>query len=417
MSAEIILLNKLGVAIAADSAITVGKRAAIFNNAQKIFPFPENIPLAFLYFSSTELMGIPIDVIFRRYMESVQSRKLKLSTIRDYLQDLVQFVEKNSDYFTFQAFEPRYLQMYFSDRYQEYLQKRKVVVEQQSQPLTEKNLIRETFLALKQEFASNNQYNKKLQTLPANDYLQKKINPLIKPFLQVEAFGRDEKDDQSLQDDEATLLDYFSGFVIESFQWVSSYEEIRKTSIYLAGYGHDALFPAYGGLNLFCTLKGKVIYNEDDFGEVSQNKPGLYKTLAQDDAIESFLTGHNFESLFQIGEDLTTYIKQEIQTHIDKNPGDKTFLEKIQNLILKGVDDTLFNSDRRYRTEFEIRNSLSKMGLLDLADYAENLINLQTIRRKYELSLENQATVGGPINVAIIDKYQGVRWYKVEKKG
>jgi hypothetical protein len=416
MSAEIILLNKLGVAIAADSAITVGNRDAIFNTAQKIFPFGDKIPLAFLYYSTTEFMGIPIDVIFRRYMESVQTRKLQLNTVREYLHDFVQFIEKNGDYFTFHEFENRYLTLFFYERYKEYTQKREGIMEQQTTPISESNLIRDTFVALNNELKSKNHYQKKLQYEPSKDYIKKTVVPLIKTFLQVEVFGRDKKDEQLFNEEEAVLFEYFSGFVSECFQWVFAYENIWKTSVYLVGYGQDSLFPSYGGINLFCFLKGKLIYNEGDFGEVSQNKPGLYITLAQDDAIESFLNGLNFDSLFQIESDLTNYIKIEMQKQKEIHHGDTIFIEKLESLMVKGVEDILYNSERQRQSELNIRSSLANMGLLDLADYAENLIHLQTIRRKYELSSKNQATVGGPINVAMIDRYEGFRWYKVDRR-
>jgi len=416
MSAEIILLNKLGVAIAADSAITVGNRAAIFNTAQKIFSFGEKVPLAFLYYSATDFMGIPIDVIFRRYMESIHTRKLQLNTIREYLQDFVQFIEKNGDYFTFQELENKYLNFFFYERYKAYKQKREEILELQTTPVSEANLIRDTFVALNNDLKSKNHYQKKLQYEPSKDYIKKTVVPLIKSFLQVDVFGREKEDEQLFNDEEAILFDYFSGFVSECFQWVFAYENILKTSVYLVGYGQDSLFPSYGGINLFCFLKGRLIYNEGDFGEVSQAKPGLYITLAQDDAIESFLNGLNYDSLFQIQSDLNNYIKVEMQKQKDIHHGDTIFIEKLESLMVKGVEDILYNSDHLRQSVRNIRSSLANMGLLDLADYAENLINLQTIRRKYELSTENQATVGGPINVAIIDKYEGFRWYKVNRR-
>jgi hypothetical protein len=105
-----------------------------------------------------------------------------------------------------------------------------------------------------------------------------------------------------------------------------------------------------------------------------------------------------------------------MQKQKDIHHGDTIFIEKLESLMVKGVEDILYNSDHLRQSVRNIRSSLANMGLLDLADYAENLINLQTIRRKYELSTENQATVGGPINVAIIDKYEGFRWYKVNRR-
>jgi len=47
-----------------------------------------------------------------------------------------------------------------------------------------------------------------------------------------------------------------------------------------------------------------------------------------------------------------------------------------------------------------------------MAEYAENLISLQSLKRKYELDAQNNATVGGPTDVAIITKFEGFKWIK-----
>lgn len=412
MSAEIILLNKLGVAIAADSAITVGNRAAIFNNAQKIFPFGENIPLAFVYYSHTEFMGIPIDIIFQRYFEFYQARKTQFSTLEETVQDFTQFVEKQGVYFTFKDRESILNYRFFQSCYQEYLYAKERIESEQEEPLSFINLLRESFSRLKQNLEKRTEYNQSLTYLLPKDYLNKTIKPNIKKFLQEDVFGRNEEDEY-LTDEEAEFLDYFSGFVLECYHHASSFDLVGKTSIYLIGYGKDSLFPGYKGINLFGYLNGKLLYNDDDKDEISQNKPGLYKTLAQDDAIDAFFNnGYTFDTLYQIQLDINAYIKREMDIQKEKNPGDHPFIDQLHQALLEGLEKTIYQSENRFKSSEEIKTSISKMALLDLADYAENLINLQSIRRKYEIDSESQATVGGPINVAVIYKYKGFQWYK-----
>jgi len=67
---------------------------------------------------------------------------------------------------------------------------------------------------------------------------------------------------------------------------------------------------------------------------------------------------------------------------------------------------------KRFRQEKLTRPTMSAVSLLpmeELADLAEALVSLTSLRRRVSLS---QETVGGPIDVAIISKGDGLIWIK-----
>lgn len=62
MTAEVAILNKQAVALAADSAVTtyVGDGQKIFNTVNKLFTLSKYHPVGIMAYSSAEVMGVPL---------------------------------------------------------------------------------------------------------------------------------------------------------------------------------------------------------------------------------------------------------------------------------------------------------------------------------------------------------------------
>lgn len=69
MTAEIALLNRRALAFAADSAVTIsdGKSEKIYNSAEKIFQLSFKTPMGLMMYNTMEFVGVPIDVLVRRF--------------------------------------------------------------------------------------------------------------------------------------------------------------------------------------------------------------------------------------------------------------------------------------------------------------------------------------------------------------
>ena len=69
MTAEIAILNRTGVALAADSAATLmgGRSAKANNNADKLFHLCDGQPVGLLIFGSAEFMGVPLEPLVKEF--------------------------------------------------------------------------------------------------------------------------------------------------------------------------------------------------------------------------------------------------------------------------------------------------------------------------------------------------------------
>ena len=57
MTVEIGILNKQGIALAADSAVTIGNRQKFYNTANKLFALSKYNPVGIMVYSNSDFMG------------------------------------------------------------------------------------------------------------------------------------------------------------------------------------------------------------------------------------------------------------------------------------------------------------------------------------------------------------------------
>ncbi|MEO1551391.1 MAG: hypothetical protein AAFR93_13340, partial [Pseudomonadota bacterium] len=92
MTAEIAILNKSAVVLAADSAVTIGSggNAKIFNTANKIFELSDDNAIALMVFNRLDFMDLPIEVLAKEYRR-VRSGT-SFSTVNACKQDFLRFL-------------------------------------------------------------------------------------------------------------------------------------------------------------------------------------------------------------------------------------------------------------------------------------------------------------------------------------
>jgi ATP-dependent protease HslVU (ClpYQ) peptidase subunit len=66
MTAEVAIMNKSAIAVAADSAITVGKNK-VHRNANKIFQLCDSAPIGAMIYGSAELAGMPWETLIKLF--------------------------------------------------------------------------------------------------------------------------------------------------------------------------------------------------------------------------------------------------------------------------------------------------------------------------------------------------------------
>jgi len=86
MTAEVAILNKQSVALAADSAVTTGE-LKIFNTVNKLFALSKHQPVGIMAYNNSEVMGIPTETVIKEF------RRLRGTTKREHLEEYAQDFE------------------------------------------------------------------------------------------------------------------------------------------------------------------------------------------------------------------------------------------------------------------------------------------------------------------------------------
>lgn len=90
MTAIVGVLNKHAVAIAADSAVTMGNTHKVINSANKIFTLSKYHPVAVMTYSNAAFMGTPWDIIIKEYRKQLGDNSFPF--LEDYVNDFISFL-------------------------------------------------------------------------------------------------------------------------------------------------------------------------------------------------------------------------------------------------------------------------------------------------------------------------------------
>src|SRR5690606_5018694 len=92
MTAVVGILNKQGVALAADSAVTIGgpNGRKILNKANKVFALSKIHPVGIMIYNSASFMATPWETIIKIYRKQLGNKSH--TTLRDYKLDFLNFL-------------------------------------------------------------------------------------------------------------------------------------------------------------------------------------------------------------------------------------------------------------------------------------------------------------------------------------
>ena len=92
MTAEVGVLNSLAVALAADSAVSIGKEAdKIYTSANKIFQLSCSAPVGVMIYGNANIAGLPWETVIKTYRQQLGDKRF--DTIGEYAEDFINYVE------------------------------------------------------------------------------------------------------------------------------------------------------------------------------------------------------------------------------------------------------------------------------------------------------------------------------------
>jgi hypothetical protein len=409
MTAEIAILNKSAVVLAADSAVTISAGSSqekIFDSADKLFELSSHDPIAIMVNNNMHFMEVPLQVIVKEYRSKCAQFEKVEDAALDFLKHLEVFGNESPDEV-----------------------KRRSIVNQLTPMVAwlQKTSWNE-FMELIQDST------KRKEDKDLDEARLRIISERIK-FLEW-IFGRP-SEAGFLHESEPKLteieIEAITDVITNNFTTASAAQQTQlcelvinnvgrdwffqpTTGVIVAGFGSKELFPTLKEFQIIGMIGGALKFQTGSHVDIDRNGDrARVLPFAQRDMVERFLYGLDSDierkiktfcqrTVPEISNQLLAQMELEEealnQLEEEAKAAEKVFLDALQSDVLSLVRDD---------SQSEIEDMVEFMPKSEMARMAEALVNLTSIKRRVSRGME---TVGGPIDVAVISKAEGFVWVK-----
>ena len=408
MTAEVAILNRSAVAIAADSAVTLGLSGRkVYNTANKLFALSVTEPVAIMIYGSGSFGPIPWETVIKEYRRALGSTSF--GTIEEYAASFIEHLNS--------------LVSHISKEDQ-----RDFVYRRTCWELDE--LLKAVDHAVRRTQAGYSPPDEDELAAVVLDRIEARID-------QLKNLGYVDRFTASLMGLWVRdVLGDWSTFVDGHWQGPTLSSEAKRrlrilartslrvaeewpesSGVVVAGFGTEQLFPALSSYIVDGVIASKVRTRHDDSVRIGEHLTASILSFAQEDMVETFMNGMDPDYRDAIDEFVDTTIEMFLRHFSHQvrsliSPSDyshlTTTLSQAKSQVIdhfRGQLSTLLDQ-QNYQPIMTIVASLPKDGL---AEMAETLVNLTSFKRRVTPTAE---TVGGPIDVAVISKGDGLVWIK-----
>ncbi len=394
MTAEIGILNLRGVALAADSAVTVSGNgnAKVYNNANKIFTLGGNHSIGIMIFGNADLMGMPWEVIIKTYREEIKN--CIFDSFDDYIKSFLDFI-KNLNMINNLKGDDTAVRNYcfkvlkdITDIYEDKISERFSNEEEISKQEIE-SIIVETISEIKENVV----INPEIITIDKDNFVKAYGTKIIDLLSKILNFDIEKSTEEQFIDVifEISRRELFSD---------------SKTGLVIAGYGKEDLFPKLVEYSIDGFVLDEFKVNIEKRIDIIVGESGTTSQLvpfAQQEMVHTVLTGidPNFKN-FIVAQD--TSLADSLKNVLELDEGSR---EVIDSIFQEKIDD-MHNYSREMFSN-PVISTVDFLPVSELATMAETFVNLTSFKRRFTYQLE---TVGGPIDVLVISKGEGPIWIK-----
>lgn len=407
MTAEIVIMNKSAIALAADSAVTIGhKERKIYNTVNKLFALSKYHPVGIMIYDSADIMDIPWETVIKEFRKYLKDRRY--DKLIEYYDDFVSFIETENIIFTKECQQRYYYNLVSVYFYyvQQSIDKKVKSITDCNGGITEAEVVQITNDTIDELF-------KKIRTsefLP--EYDEKYIKEVITNYKAIISdVAETIFDKRPINKSSSTKLIKMAGYLAGK-----NAVNLGKTGVVIAGFGDKEVFPSVIDFNTEFILNNKL-------------KKYKFRQRAIDlDNTAQIMPFAQFEMPYRFMEGIDPFYSEVIENYIEKMlDGYKDVLvdnfsklsDKAKKNLKKELDDVnetilsdIIDKLQDYRNKNYVSPVLQAVAVLpkdELAAMAESLVHITSLKRKFSM---DQETVAGPIDVAIISKGDGLVWIK-----
>lgn len=409
MTAEVAVLNKTAIAIAADSMVTISsgkEKQKVYDSADKLFELSETQPMGIMLYNGMSYMEMPLAPIikdFRKLKNSFETVEQAANSFLEYLNDLGKSSSEEVKSRAEIGIVVNVLQ-HVSDRFSKGLVD---VITNSSNDESIQSKV-DSYLSriigrVATQFSEAPDPHAKFVGKTNPPQYTKRLKKLYGEL--VESFF------SNISDENRQSLIDLCGITLKSRILSPS-----KTGLIFTGFGSKERFPSLVGLDIDGFVGGSLKFVRNH--SIDIDRDGVRAAIlpfAQVEMVDRFVYGIDKKSLSRIDKTCSTALKTFSKSLIDatgikggKRKAVESASSAAQQVFLDQLkSDTL--DAMRSESVSEIQSMVEFMPKPEMAKMAEALVELTSIKRRVSRGVE---TVGGPIDVAVISREEGFVWIK-----
>lgn len=405
MTAEIAIMNKTAVALAADSAVTIGKGQKIYNTANKLFTLSKYQPVGIMIYGSADLIGVPWESIIKTFREDLGKKRFDF--LKEYCAYFINYINDNQLLFSETA-----QKQYVFDSVSGYCRSMKNDIDEQVKGLFKDNA--KVNLEQVVDIATN-KIKKYYDLWKQADYLpdmnEDFCNEIVRKY--EEEFNK--AMELVFEKLPLNLSSVNQLKTICSNIFCKNMISNNHSGIVIAGFGEKDIFPSIISLRVDGYVNNKLKYMFSRQGTINEANNTIIIPFAQQEMVATFMEGIDPDFKKTLEAYITIIFNKypEIIVNNINIPEEekKDLLNKLKKVTSSLFED--FNSKlKSYQKDNHVNPVIRTVAFLpkdELAAMAESLVNLTSFKRRITFEAE---TVGGPIDVAVISKGDGFIWIK-----
>jgi hypothetical protein len=412
MTAEIAILNTTAVALAADSAVTIGDAGnrKVYNSVNKLFGLSRYQPVGIMIYGNADVLFVPWETIIKFFR--AQLGRTTCDTLAEYAGEFRRFMEGPCS------------QLLFPANAQELAVRQDLGRNARS---IKKRIQRATERILREE--------RSISEERVAGIAEEQLRPIVEYWGAADSLeGRTEEDaervrtqyseaidavhkavfgEQPLSQQSLTYLRQLAGWLFT--KKVRSSDE--ASGIVLAGFGESEIFPHVLSIRIYGFEGGRLLAEavDDETTGITHDMRAALIAFAQKEMVQTFMQGLDTDHAAFLGGWLSRFLSKELPAALAE-VAQGVAPDVVARIAagIAGLSDGVvekFHTDlierMRSRSIFPVIEMIQHLPKDELALMAESLVNLTSLKRRVSLGAE---TVGGPVDVAVISKGDGFVW-------
>jgi len=410
MTAEVVIMNKTAIGLAADSAVTIPylPEKKIYYSINKLFRLSECYPVGIMIYGRAEFMEVPWQTIIKAYRKKLN--RTGFDTLREYAEGFLDFLRDVDSPFFPESQQQKYfgtVVLGIFSGIREEVDSRVAAIIAEEGVIADERI--ESIIC--EVIEESHSAGEAIQSLPSvrEDHIEQIVNGHEET---IESAREEVFQEQPISEESVALLREISKFLLTKGPFP---EEIRS-GIVIAGFGEQDIFPSYHDYWIEGVIDGYLKHYLAQEARITFDLRAVIRAFAQGEMVSTFMEGIDpdyRETILHYLPDLVTRSTQNIVNRIPlANEADRTrLLHELAEANQELVNDFV-EAMRQYERERHVDPILTGVRDLpkdELAVMAESLVNITSFRQRVAVGAE---TVGGPIDVAVISKGDGFVWIK-----